>query len=113
MRLRGLPDPTWAPSSAAHGEMLSLDSVVRAREVFGQARVVVISQRFHCERAVFLARQRGLDAWGFAAHDVDGYHGAKVRAREALARVRAVLDVVVGTEPRYLGPREQVILGER
>ncbi len=40
----------------------TLDSIVRAREVFGLRRVTLITQRFHCYRAVYLARYYGLDA---------------------------------------------------
>ena len=42
----------------------TLDSVLRAREVFGVDDFVVVSQRFHCERAVFLARRLGMHATG-------------------------------------------------
>ncbi len=40
----------------------TLDSVVRAREIFGQESYTVISQEFHLQRAVFLARSIGIDA---------------------------------------------------
>jgi SanA protein len=82
----------------------TLDSVVRAAEVFGQRRFVVVSQRFHCERAVFLARERGLEAFGFDADAVR--RGPRARLRELAARLQAVLDVrVLDTEPRFLGPK--------
>jgi SanA protein len=82
----------------------TLDSVVRASEVFGQRRFIVVSQRFHVERAVFLARGYGLEAFGFAASDVGGPAGRAVRAREVLARCQALLDSwVLGTRPRFLG----------
>jgi SanA protein len=47
----------------------TLDSMIRAKKVFGLDEVLVVSQRFHAARAVFLARQFGLDARGFAADD--------------------------------------------
>jgi len=82
----------------------TLDSVVRASAVFGQRRFIVISQRFHVERAVFLARGHGLEAFGFAASDVGGQAGRAVRAREYLARCRALLDTwLLGTQPKFLG----------
>lgn len=89
----------------------TLDSVVRAEAVFGQREFTVVSQRFHCERAVFLARARGLEAHGFAADPVGGTAGARTRLRESLARAAAVLDAyVLGTEPRFLGPRVEIEL---
>jgi SanA protein len=88
----------------------TLDSVVRARKVFGLQDVIIVSQAFHCKRAVFLARATGLEAQGFAARD-PGEGMARNRVRETLARTAAVLDVwVLGREPRFLGPRESVAL---
>lgn len=84
----------------------TLDSVVRAHSIFGQSRFVIVSQRFHNERAVFLARQRGLEAEAFNAKDVPAGSGLKTHLREYLARVQAVLDVtLLGTQPKFDGPR--------
>lgn len=74
----------------------TLDSVARADEVFGLREFTVISQPFHNQRAMFLARARGLDVVGLNARDVTGRSGLKVQRREVLARVRAVLDVLRG-----------------
>ena len=48
----------------------TLDSVVRAKEVFGQDRITIISQKFHNQRAIFLASHCGIDAIGFNAPEV-------------------------------------------
>jgi SanA protein len=71
----------------------TLDSVVRAREVFGQTELTIISQKFHNERAIFIARCRGLDAIGFNAPMPHGVSGWVNLCREQFARVRAALDV--------------------
>ena len=81
----------------------TLDSIVRAKEIFGQERVIVVSQPFHLSRALFLARWRGLDDDGFAAADVPLRFGVRTYLREVAARAAAVLDLLRGTEPRYLG----------
>ncbi|MFP4301665.1 MAG: vancomycin high temperature exclusion protein [Spirochaetaceae bacterium] len=87
----------------------TLDSVVRAREVFGLESVLVVSQPFHLQRALFIADASGLDAVGYAAADVEEWAGVSVRLREALARVKAVLDVYVfHRSPRYLGELELI-----
>ncbi|WP_344984052.1 SanA/YdcF family protein [Deinococcus rubellus] len=86
----------------------TLDSVVRASKVFGQGRFTVISQRFHNERAIYLARAHGLDVIGFDARDVSGPAGRRVQGREWLARVSALLDVWRGTQPRFLGAPEVI-----
>ena len=83
----------------------SLDSVVRAKKVFGQDRVIVVSQRFHNERSLYLAQRSGLDAVAFNAAGIRFGWALKTYIREAFARVKAVLDVdLLGVEPKFLGP---------
>jgi vancomycin permeability regulator SanA len=87
----------------------TLDSVVRAREVFGQTELTVISQKFHNERAIFIARRRGLDAIGFNARMPWGFFGFLNLCREQFARVRAVLDAyLLDTQPRFLDGKTRI-----
>lgn len=88
----------------------TLDSIQRASRVFGQRRVVVVSQRFHLERALFLARADGLAAAGCVAAQAPLGWRVRVRLREVLARGKAVIDVGCGRGARFLGPREPVQL---
>lgn len=88
----------------------TLDSVRRVGRVFGQSRVIVVSQRFHVERAVFLARCDGLAASGCAAADAARWWQVRVRLREVLARGKALLDVALRRGPKFLGAREVVPL---
>ena len=93
-----------------HAGFRTLDSVVRAREIFKVEDPLVISQDWHCRRAIFLARGRGIDAIGFAAGDVrSGGARAFVMGREFLARCRAGLDLWVwDQQPRFLGKPEPI-----
>jgi SanA protein len=81
----------------------TLDSVVRARNLFGANEITVISQRFHCERAIYLAARNGIDAVGFEADEVAPRSiRLKLAVREALARVMAVLDAeILNTRPHF------------
>ena len=89
----------------------TLDSVIRVKEVFDQDKVIIVSQRFHIERAIYLARQHGIDATGYVAKDPASRRSRlKVRAREVLARSAAVLDSIFGRDPRFLGEKETVPL---
>lgn len=86
----------------------TLDSVIRCQKIFGQSQVTIISQKFHNQRAIYLASHHGLSAVGFNAKDVSTRFGWKVQLRERLARVKALLDITRQAGPRYLG--EQVAI---
>lgn len=86
----------------------TLDSMVRAKEVFGLNRVTVISQKFHNERAIYLAEKKGLTAIGFNAYDVSGNSGLKVHLREYLARVKVFIDLVFNTQPKFFGEKIKI-----
>jgi len=86
----------------------TLDSMVRAKEVFGLDRVTVISQQFHNERAIYLAEKKGLEAIGFNAEDISMKHGLKVQLREYLARVKVFIDLLFNTEPKFYGERVKI-----
>ena len=80
----------------------TLDSVLRARNLFGLRQYTVISQHFHCERAVYLAREHGLDVIGFAAEEVSPRFRFKRYFREPLARCKAWLDIhILHTRPHF------------
>lgn len=81
----------------------TLDSVVRCKAIFGQNRITIISQRFHDERAIYIARQYDIDAIGFAAKDVKEMASIKTRIRERFARVKVFLDLLVNKQPKFLG----------
>lgn len=86
------------------------DSMQRGSRVFGQKRVIVVSQRFHLERALYLAGADGLEAFGCAAAEAPLGWRIRVRLREVLARGKAVLDVALGRGPKFLGLQERVPL---
>jgi SanA protein len=89
-----------------HAGFDTWDSAQRARRVFGVGSVIVVTQRFHMSRALYAAHRAGLDATGYAADRRDyGRVMARLRVREALARVKVVADRVTGADPRFLGPR--------
>ncbi len=88
----------------------TLDSVLRAHLVFGQRRFTVISQQFHCERALYLAQRYGLDAIGFAAREVPSRYHRRSALREIPARLLAVIDAALGRQPHFPGPPEPIRL---
>ncbi|WP_276133855.1 SanA/YdcF family protein [Polluticoccus soli] len=83
----------------------TFDSMIRLREIFSQNSAIVISQKFHNERALFIAQREGIKAIGFNAQDVSRSVGAKTQLREKLARVKVFVDYILGVQPKFLGPK--------
>ena len=88
----------------------TLDSVVRAKEIFDTDNFLIISQKFHCERALFIANSHDINAKCFAVLGPSRHSGWKVRMREVFARAKAVLDIyITNTKPKFLGPKEPIL----
>ena len=74
----------------------TLESVVRAVNVYGIHRFIVISQRFHNERAIYQAEHLDLDVSGITGFNADDVHTSTsflIYLREYLARVKMFLDL--------------------
>lgn len=86
----------------------TFDSMVRANEVFGQSSFIVVSQKFHLERALYIGLAKKMDVVGYAAKDpID--NNARLFAREVMARTKALLDCkLLGTTPKFLGQKEVI-----
>jgi vancomycin permeability regulator SanA len=82
----------------------TLDSIIRAQQVFLENRFIVVSQEFHIRRAIYIGKANGLDLTGFPANDVNVMHGLRTRTREHLACVKTVLDInLFHRKPHFLG----------
>ncbi len=103
---RGIPEDRIVCDYAG---LRTLDSVVRAKEVFGADPVLFISQRFQNQRAIYLAKANGIEAYGFDARDVEPQAGLKTKVREVGARVKMWLDVnFLDTRPKHLGEKVEM-----
>lgn len=79
----------------------TLDSIVRAKEVFGRDSVVIVTQRFHAYRSLFLANNYGLHAQAVTAGSNERSN-FKLLLREYLARTLAVIDVyILHRQPKF------------
>lgn len=86
----------------------TLDSMLRMKHVFKLKRFVVISQQFHVERALYIANRSGLKAVGAYAKDVPHWYAPSNKYREKLARVKAVIEILLETEPKFKGVPIQI-----
>ncbi len=103
---KGVPDTAIYMDFAG---LRTFDSVLRCKKVFGQNSFTIISQKFHLERALFIALQQDIPVVGYAARDVNDASGWTSGLREVFARSRAVLDVyLLNTQPHFLGKPVEV-----
>ncbi|NBC42620.1 DUF218 domain-containing protein [Corallococcus exiguus] len=89
------------PEDAVVGDEAGLstyDSCLRAHSVFGANRAVLVTQRFHLSRALFIANSVGIDAWGVAA-DEGRATPWRYTVRETLSRVLALGMVLLEVKP--------------
>ena len=95
------------PEDAIIGDgkgLRTLDSLLRMRDVFGYDYFITVSQRDHCERALFLADRYGVRTIAYAAGLPPGAtldQQLFSMIREPLARVKAVLDVAIHRSAKY------------
>ena len=87
----------------------TLDSVIRAHAIFGQSSFTIISQKFHNERAIYLAEKKRLNVVGYNAEDLTTNAGMKTKVREIFARTKAFLDILFGVGPKFYG--EKITIG--
>lgn len=89
----------------------TFDTLVRAREIFGVTRALLITQDWHLPRALFIADALGIEARGCAAPTPPVTGSWQLQVREWLARVGAVGDLYLwNREPYFLGPREPLVI---
>jgi SanA protein len=86
----------------------TLDSVVRGKEVFGQDKFTIVSQSFHNQRAIYIARKKGIEAIAFNTEDATGRITFKVQMREVAARMLVFFDLLTSKQPHFLG--EKVVI---
>lgn len=86
-----------------HAGFSTYESIYRAKDIFGARKVVIVSQKYHLSRALFIANRLGLDAYGVAAVDIQ-YSGQLQREfREVLAGNKDFIVTLFKPEPTFLG----------
>ncbi len=100
----GVPDNAITLDFAG---LRTLDSIVRSKEIFGQNKIVIVTQPFHCYRALFISRYYNIDAVALLPSTASPTLTAKLNVREWFARAKAVLDLyVLKTSPKHLGDKQ-------
>lgn len=86
-----------------HAGFSTYETMYRAKEVFAAKRVIIVTQKYHLYRAVYIAEQLGLEAYGVDS-DLQSYiKQPYYNAREILARDKDFVKVIFKPKPTYLG----------
>ena len=86
-----------------HAGFSTYESICRAKEIFQADKIVIITQEYHLYRALYIADQLGIEAYGVSS-DYHTYGGQFIREiREVLARVKDFAVCIVKPDPTYLG----------
>jgi len=86
-----------------HAGFSTYESIYRAKEVFETKKVVIVTQKYHLYRALYIANQLGIEAYGVNS-DPRNYVGETYRElREILARNKDFFSCIFKLKPKYLG----------
>lgn len=86
-----------------HAGFSSYESIYRAKEIFNCKKIIIVTQKYHLYRALYIANQLGIEAYGVNS-DPRQYVGATYREiREILARNKDFIKCIFKPKPTYLG----------
>jgi SanA protein len=105
----GVPDQAIAMDYAGR---CTYDTCYRAKAIFGMKSALLVTQKFHLPRALFLCNALGLDAYGVEANNRNYWRGSLFiwNFREQLATVGAFLDVYINSPLPILGEPEPIFV---
>jgi len=89
---RGVPDSIIMMDGQGYRTLLSLRN---SKQYFGIHDMIIISQKWHNERSIFLADKMNIKAVGYNADDVHHPRAIWTHIRELLARVKLFIDLYV------------------
>lgn len=88
-----------------HAGFSTYESIYRVKEIFGAKKILIVTQQYHLYRALYIAEQFGIDAYGVSS-DYHTYGGqASQNVREFLARIKDFFMSIFKPKPTYLGEK--------
>lgn len=86
-----------------HAGFSTYESVYRAKEIFEADKIIIITQEYHLYRALYIAEELGVEAYGVSS-DYRTYAGQPMReCREILARCKDFVTTIFKPEPTHMG----------
>lgn len=81
----------------------TFDSIYRMKAVFGLTQFTIISQKFHNQRAAYIAQHLSLNVIGYNAKDPEQFGAFLAKVREYFARIKLQMDLLFDRKPKFLG----------
>lgn len=86
-----------------HAGFSTYDSIYRAKEIFGAKKIIIVTQKYHLYRALYIAKELNLDAYGVVANRRYYYNQLKRDIREFVARIKDYIKCIIRPKSKYLG----------
>ncbi len=89
-----------------HAGFSTYDSIYRAKYIFGAKKIIIVTQKYHLFRALYIANSLGIEAYGIPADNIP-YRALNIKneIREVLARNKDIFKVIISPESKYLGDK--------
>ena len=88
-----------------HAGFSTYDSVYRAKEIFSLSKMVIVTQKYHLYRALYIAKNFKIEAYGVSAEDIKYYGQFSREVREVVARNKEFIKCIIKPKPKYLGEK--------
>lgn len=86
-----------------HAGISTYDSIYRVKEIFQADKIIIVTQKYHLYRALYIADSLGIDAYGVSANPRI-YAGQEMRElREIVARTKDFMKCIIKPPSKYLG----------
>lgn len=93
-----------------HAGFSTYDTMYRAKEIFGVNKAVIVTQKYHIFRSVYIANKLGIDAYGVSAEDIKHQYPIYREVREVLARDKDFIKCIIKPKSKYLGEKIDISL---
>ena len=89
-----------------HAGFSTYESIYRAKEMFGADKIIIVTQEYHLYRALYIADELGVEAYGVSAEfNVRALEKVRCEVREVLARCKDLVMTGVKGSPAYIGEK--------
>ncbi|MCI6266095.1 MAG: YdcF family protein [Erysipelotrichaceae bacterium] len=86
-----------------HAGISTYDSIYRAKYIFQAKKIIIVTQKYHLYRALYIANSLGIDAYGIPSNQRTYTNQEKREVREIIARCKDFFKSMLKSPSTYLG----------